>query len=290
MNKFVITTDYTADLTEQFYQESGIERVLLPFNIGNAEYDIKNSALSYTDFYNKMRSGAVVTTSQVSQYDATQIFSKHLEKGLDILHLCFSSGVSSSFDNFAQTVKDLKVKYPNNRVVVIDTLCGAGALGIMVDKAYKMQQGGKTLDEIATWIEKNKLRFQHFFVVDDLASLRRGGRLSGLEALVGTILGIKPVLALNHAGKILPIAKVRGQKKAYAEMERLTLDQINVEENEYIIVGHGDNLEYAKMVGEPIAKATGLPIVYNYINYLIGAHAGPNVVAVFFLGKTRKNG
>lgn len=287
MEKFIITTDYTADMPESFFIENKIDRVILPFTIDNKEYDGRDNTISYEEFYSKIRNGSIASTSQVSQYDAEMIFSKYLEQGYDILHLCFSSGVSSSFDNFAATVKELKVKYPERKVLVIDSLSGSGGLGIMVDKALKMQKSGKTLEEVADWIEKNKLRFNHFYVVDDLGNLKRGGRISKIEATLGMALNIKPVLSLDDRGKINAVAKLMGKKKALNSMVQRVIDGIIPEENDFIVITHGGNLSLAKELGSKIKEKLDIEIIYTDLDYLVGAHAGADVVAVFFIGKRR---
>lgn len=284
-NNFVITTDYTADLSEEFYAKSGIDRAILPFNIKGGDYDIKNNAISYHDFYQALRDGNFATTSQVSQYDAKEIFTKHLKEGKDVIHFCFSSGVSSSFYNFPPTIEELKEEFPDRKVVVIDTLAGAGALGIMVDHANKMRENGADFDAVVKHFEENKLKYYHYFIVSDLKFLKRSGRISGIEATLGVILGIKPVLSLDHAGKIKPVAKQKGMKKACQAMCTNLLDKLDRENSDYIIIGHGDNIEQAHKLGEMIKQELDIEIVYNNVSHLIGAHAGPDCLALFFLGK-----
>lgn len=289
MNNYVITTDYTSDQVDGFYERTGIERVILPVDMAGKTYDCRTSNITAKDFYQKMRDGATASTSQVSQFDAMEIFSKHLEKGEDILHFCFSSGCSSSFDNFTATVNELKEKFPDRRVEVIDTLAGSGALGIMVDIADKMKRDGKSLDDVKNWIEENKLKFNHYFIVDDLANLKRGGRLSRIEAALGTVLGIKPVLILDKDGKISAIAKVRGKKKAYQAMIDSVVENIDKDNNDYILMTHGDCPDVVEEIGNRIEELVGIDVKYTDLDYVIGAHAGPDVVAVFFIGKDKRN-
>lgn len=285
MNKYVILTDMTCDLNPEYFTKNNVERLTLPFEIDGVTYNKFETLMPYPEFYQTMRDGKMPKTSQVNQYDAAEIFTKYLEEGYDILHLCFSSGVSGSFDGFKPTLAELKEKYPDRKIIVIDSKAGSGALGIMLDKALKQKAAGKSMEEISKWIETNKLKFHHLFMVEDLQHLKRSGRLSKAEAALGQILGVKPILSLDAAGKIDPVAKVRGSKKAYAKMIELTVEEYDPANNDFIVVSHGDWLEKAKEIGDEISQKVGLPIVYCNVNYLIGSHVGPKAMAVFYYSK-----
>lgn len=289
MSKYAITTDYTADYSEEFYAETKIDRLILPFNLGKEEYDLRDKKIDFHTFYQSLRDGVGVVTSQVSQYDAKNVFSEYLKQGLDVIHFSFSSGCSSSYDSFNATVNELKEEYPNNRVYIVDSLAGAGALGIMVDKAYRLQQNGMAFDDLIAWAEDEKLRFRHYFIVDDLKFLKKSGRLSGIEATIGSILGIKPVLALDVNGKIKPVAKPRGSKKAYLAMRDYLAEEFDADNNDYVMVGHGDNIETAHKMASIIKESIpDVKIIYNNVSHLIGAHAGPDCLAIFFYAKTKR--
>lgn len=288
MNKFVITTDYTCDIDNQFFEDNNIVRVVMPVNIDGVEYDLESTKISPKELYDKMRAGSVCKTSQVNQFDAITKFNNILNEGNDILHLCFSSGVSSTFENFASTVNELKKKFPNNKVIVIDTLCGSGALGIMLYDCVKMQKEGKSIDEIAEYCENNKLCYSHYYVVQDLAHLKKGGRINAIEATIGTILGIKPVLSLDYSGKINVVSKVRGSKKAFKAMIDMVMKNIIIPNNDFLIMAHSDCLEDAIDIGKVLSERTGLEVKYCDLTCLIGAHVGPNTVAVFFKGHERQ--
>lgn len=288
MNNFIITTDYTCDLYDEFWQENDVPLLTMPISVNDKEYDLDKTYISKIDMYNQMREGAVVKTSQVNQFDALQKFDKILSEGKDILHICFSSGVSASFDNFAPTVNELKKRYPNRKIEVVDSLAGSCGLGLIVYDAIKMQKAGKTIDEIKNYIEKNKLKYSHFFVVQDLANLKRGGRISSIEATIGTILGIKPVLTLDTKGKIGVEEKVRGTKKAFKALVDATMKNIVIPENDFILMCHSDCLEDAKSIGVQLEEKTGLKIKYCDLTWLVGAHVGPNTIGVFCKGKERE--
>lgn len=288
MNKYVITTDYTCDIDNEFFIENNIIRVVMPVSIDGDEYDLENKKITPKELYDKMRNGSICKTSQANQFDAITKFNSILSEGNDILHLCFSSGVSSTFDNFTATVNELKKKYPDRKVIVVDTLCGSGALGIMLYDCIKMQNEGKTIEELQTYLEENKLRYLHYYVVQDLIHLRRSGRINSIEATIGSILGIKPVLSLDYAGKINVVNKVRGSKKAFKAMIDMVMKNIIIPDNDFIIMAHSDCINDAKEIGEVLHERTGLPIRYCDLTCIIGSHVGPNTVAVFIKGHERQ--
>lgn len=288
MNKFVITTDYTCDINEDFIKENNIVRVVMPITIDGEEYDLENKIITSKELYDKMRNGASCKTSQANQFDALTKFNEILSNGNDVLHLCFSSGVSSTFENFTPTVNELKKKYPNNKIIVVDTLCGAGALGLMLYDCVKMQKEGKSIEQVSDYVEENKLRYSHYYVVQDLAYLKKGGRINAIEATIGTILGIKPVLSLDSDGKINVVCKVRGAKKAFKAMIDMVMKNIIIPENDFIIMAHSDCIDDAKEIGEVLAERTGLEVKYCDLTCIIGSHVGPNTVSVFFKGNVRQ--
>lgn len=288
MNNFIITTDYTCDINEEFFAENNVMRLIMPITIDEEEYDLESKKITAKELYDKMRNGASCKTSQINQFDAITKFNEILSSGNDVLHLCFSSGVSSSFANFTPTVNELKKKYPNNKIIVVDTKCGSGALGLMLYDCIKMQKEGKSIEEISQYCEENKMRYSHYYVVQDLAYLKKGGRINAIEATIGTILGIKPVLSLDYEGKINVVSKVRGAKKAFKSMIDMVMKNIIIPENDFLIVTHSDCLEDAKEFGSILQERTGLKIVYCDLTCIIGSHVGPNTVAVFFKGHERQ--
>ena len=260
----------------------------MPITIDGEEYDLENKKISSKDLYDKMRAGAACKTSQANQFDAITKFNDLLNKGYDILHLCFSSGVSSTFENFTPTVNELSKKFPDNKVIVVDTLCGSGALGLLLNDCLKLQKQGKSIEEVAQYCEENKLCYLHYYIVQDLVHLKKGGRINAIEATIGTILGIKPVLSLDYVGKINVVGKVRGQKKAFKTMVDMVMKNIIIPENDFLIMAHSDCLEDAKEIGEVLTERTGLEVKYCDLTCIIGSHVGPNTVAVFFKGHERQ--
>lgn len=287
MKKLVITTDMAADMPQGFFAEHGVEVLPMPFTLDGKDY-FDEALPSYPEFYNKLRQGADVHTSQTSAYAAIRVFEKYLEEGADILHFSFSSGMSGSFENVSNAAKELLLKYRDGRIRVVDSLSGCGGQGLMVYYALKMRDEGKSVDEIADKLEAARMNFHHFFIVEDLNTLYRGGRLSKLEAAVGTVLGIKPLLELNHYGKIMPLLKVMGKKKALTAITDQVVRLYKPEYNDFILVEHGDDLINAEVLADKIKSAIpGAQIKFCNVNYLVGAHAGPGALAVFFVGSER---
>ena len=287
MRKIAVTTDMAADMPEGFFAANGVTVLPMPFTLGGHDY-FDGPLPSPAEFYGALRAGAIASTSQTSAYAAIHAFEGLLKEGFDILHISFSSGMSGSAANISAAAKELLVKYRDASIRVVDSLSGCGGQGLMVKAALQMRDEGMKLDEIADKLEADRMNYHHFVIVEDLNSLYRGGRLSRLEAAVGTVLGIKPLLELNHYGKIMPLLKVMGKKKALAAITEQVVKFYRPEKDGFILVEHGDDLAGAEALAARIKAA--LPdadIRYATVNYLVGAHAGPGALAVFFHGAER---
>lgn len=284
---FEILTDNTADLFEGYYDENPTKRLPLSFILEDRFYE-RDDEYPLELFYEKLKEGKLVKTSQVNPHDAEIAFEEVLFEGKDLLYISFSSGMSGSFSNISYIAKGLKIKYPQRKIYVIDSLSGAGGEGLLVYHAKKMQKEGKSIDEIAQWIEKNKLNVHNLFIVNDLANLRNSGRISTLAALFGMIVNIKPVLELNQQGKVGVVAKALGRKKAIAEMAKNFSKKFKAECNDFILIGHTNCLEEAQNFGRELSQlAPDTPIKYGNINRLVAGNAGYNSLAVFFMGEPR---
>ena len=286
MSKYKITTDYTCDLSEDFWRENPTERVIMPYSICGKEY-YTDEDMDYKMYYKLLKEGNMATTSQVVQYDAEERFSKIMEKGYDIIHLGLSGGVSSSHENFTPTVNSLKEKFPDRKITIVNTLNGSGGLGIMVYEANKNMKNGMSYDDNVKYLESIVPNVYPLFVVDDLIHLKRGGRLSLVEATLGTLLGIKPLLALDKNGKICVEAKARGTKKAHIAMVEKTLETIIPEDNDFIIITHADNIEGAEKLGNLIKEKINVDIMYAPLTKVVGSHVGKDTLAIFYKGKAR---
>ena len=291
MRDFVIITETTADLPASYIEENGLVIVPLYYQIDETVYG-EEKHLESKDFFDAMRNGATPTTSASNPDTLRKKYIELIESGKDILHLAFSSGLSCSYNNASFVAEDLKEEYPDAKITVIDTLCASLGQGLIVNSAVQLKQQGKSIEEIAEWIEAKKLNLCHQFTVDELIYLYRGGRLKKSSAILGTIINIKPVLHVDNEGHLVPLAKVRGRKKslnALVDNMIAALDGYDFDiENEWVYISHGDCQEDAEYVKKQIEERIGAKnFLINYLSPTIGSHAGPGTVALFHYGKTR---
>ena len=289
MNKFVITTDIACDLPDDYIKQHDIRLLPLYYTFGEEVYGDKN-VMEPKDFYNKMRNGSTPTTMAVNTDAATTLFSSLLNEGYDILHIAFSSGLSSSCSATVTAARDICENMPHAKIIVIDSLSASLGQGLLVHKAIQMKESGKTIDEIAKWLEENKLNLCHIFTVDDLHHLHRGGRVSKATAIIGTLINVKPVLHVDNTGHLISLNNVRGRKKALVSLVNQMEKRIVGFEgkNDTVFISHGDSLEDANYVASLIKERFGIDdILINYVSPTIGAHSGPGTIALFFLGNPR---
>lgn len=289
MRDFILSTDTTCDLPAEFIREHHLDIHILYYAFGDEVYgDEKN--LSEKDFYQKMRDGAMPTTMACNPAKVQELFEKRLKEGVDILHLSFSSALSSSHGTTCMIANELMEEYPESNILVIDTLAASMGEGLMVYKAVQLKKQGKSMEEIAAYITEHRQNFCHLFTVDDLHHLYRGGRVSKASAVIGTIAGIKPLLHVDEEGKLIPIAKIRTRKKSLiALVDKMGELMGELEkENDIVFISHSDCEEDARLVAGMIEERFHIPALVNYICPTIGAHTGPGTVALFFMGTARK--
>lgn len=289
MREYVITTDSTVDLPKEYLREYQVQAVSLSYEIEGETYEDLNG-LEPAVFYEKMRNGAMPTTSQANPEQVRELFEGILKEGKDILHIAFSSGLSGSYNSARIAAEELKEMYEGAEICVIDSLCASVGEGLLYHKARCMKEKGKTLQEVAAWVEKNKLHICHNVAVDDLNHLYRGGRLSRTSAVVGSMINIKPFIHMDENGKLVPIGKVRGRKKSLNILVDAMTEQIRgyEEENDVIMISHGDCIEDARYVGKLVEERFGIHnILINYVGTVIGSHTGTGVVALCFMGNKR---
>lgn len=288
MSKFVLSTDNTCDLPKDFIKENDIDIHYLYYAFGDDVYgDEKN--MTEEEFYKKMREGSMPTTMAINQVRCREIFEARLKEGYDILHLAFSSALSSSFSTAYMVANELMEEYPDRKIIVIDTLAASLGEGYIVYKAAQLKREGKNMDEIARYVTSHLQNFCHFFTVDDLNDLWRGGRVSKATAILGTLINIKPVLHVNDQGQLIPFAKIRTRKKSLIALVDNMGEYMGSykDENKVCFIGHGDCIEDAQFVADLIKERYGIPAVLNYICPTIGAHTGPSILALFFMGDSR---
>ena len=290
MGTYQIITDSTADLTPELIEELDIQVIPLCYIIdGKTYHNIPGGGeMSEPEFYAKLRAGGTSTTTQVNSEEFLQVFTPLLESGKDVLYIAFSSGLSGTCQSALLARNELKERFPERKLEVVDSLCASMGEGLLVYHAATLRQEGKSLEEVAAWLKANTLRLCHWFTVDDLNHLKRGGRVSTAAALVGTVLGIKPVLHVDDEGHLIPVTKVRGRKQSLDALVKRMEETVENPEEQTVFISHGDCLEDARYVEEQIREKLGVKDVkVGYIGPVIGAHSGPGTVALFFLGKQR---
>lgn len=285
--KYIISTDSTADLPESYIKEHGIAVQFLSYAFGDTVYGLNNQLDPHV-FYERMRSGEMPTTNACIPDEVQQSFEAYLKEGYDILHISFSSGLSASHNNARIAANELAEQYPDRKIVLVDSLCASLGQGLFVHYAVTMKEQGKSLDEVAAWLEENKLHLCHQFTVDDLFHLHRGGRVSKATAIIGTLINVKPVLHVDDEGHLTSVCNVRGRKKALLKLVDLMGEQIEGYKNDIVFISHGDCLEDAEFVAAQVKERFGIQnFLIDYVSPTIGAHSGPGTVALFYLGKNR---
>ena len=287
---YAIVVDSTTDLPPNLAEELGLVVIPYIFTIDNKDYFnyLDYRELSVKDFYSLLRSGKMATTTQVTPHRYMEAWEPLLKEGKDILYMCLSSSLSKSYDQSLMAVNEAKEAYPDRKVISIDSKAASLGQGILAYYASKARDEGKTLEENAAYINELVKQVNHFVVPDDLHHLRRGGRVSGASAFVGTMLSVKPVLTILDDGKLIPISKVRGWSKALEFMKASIEKQQLVPQNQTIFIAHSDCEEKANQLKEEISAKFGTKeFIINDIGPVIGAHTGPGTVAVMFLGSGR---
>lgn len=290
MKEFVIVTDTTTDLPRDYVEKHHLYMMSLPYTLEGTSYTWEKP-MPVKDFYDKMRAGSLPTTSQANPEEAALLYESILkDNDVDILHIAFSSSLSGSFNSCRIASADVCEKYPDHRIVVVDSLAATLGQGLLVYKAVQLKEAGKSLDEVAAWVEENKYHLVHNFTVDDLFHLHRGGRLSKTAAIVGTMINLKPVLHVDDEGHLVMLSKVRGRKKSLIGLVDCMEKQLGdwKDKNDIIFISHGDCPEDAQFVADLIKERFGYEnFMIDYIGATIGAHSGPGTVALFYLGDHR---
>lgn len=289
---FEIVTDSSCNLTEEMIDELGIHVLPLTFMAEGKQYQsyLKGATTDLKQFYDMMREGTRFTTSLPSMSDSEALLAGLLESGRDVLYIGFSSGLSGTFEAVDLLLRDLGDRYPDRTVMAVDTLAASGGQGLLVWHAAKMARGGASIAEVRAWVEGSRLKLAHWFTVDDLMHLMRGGRVGAASAYAGTVLSIKPVMHVDDEGKLVPVEKVRGRKRSLrALVDHMEKTAVRPVSEQLVLITHGDCLEDAESVAADIRERFGdeVEIAINYVDPVIGAHTGPGVVALFFLASGR---
>lgn len=286
---YIILVDANCDLPKEYLANHKIPVMPMGYSVNGVDYPgFPPSEQEAKDFYNELRQGADTKTVALAPDTVKTVFEEYLKQDLDVLYLAFSSGLSSTYNNARIAREELIESYPDKEIFVVDTLAASLGEGLIIHYAVEMKKQGKTISEVARFVEENRQKFCHYFTVDDLHFLHRGGRVSKATAIVGSVLGIKPVLHVNEEGKLIAIGKVRGRKQSLEALVNKMESKIGENKNDIVFISHGDCKEDADYVAELIKKKFGIKsFLINYIGTSIGSHSGPGTVALFFVGDNR---
>ena len=284
---YQIITDTCCDFPSEMYERLGVKVVPLSVLYKGVNYDQYTEAW-LRELYDGLRNGEVASTAAINPDQWASYMEPALEKGEDVLVLSFSSGLSTTYQSAMIAADDLREKYPNRQIRVVDTLCASLGQGLLVHYACQKRDEGLSLDELTAWCEETKKHLCHWVIADDLMYLKRGGRVSAASAVAGTLLQIKPLIHMDDAGKLIPVGKLRGRKAAIKAL----CDKVGQTgipgANDTIFICHGDCEEDAKALEAMLKEQYGTKhVFYYYIGAVIGSHAGPGTMAIFYLGTER---
>lgn len=287
MSEYLITTDACADLPKEYILENNIKVMPLYYCLDDVIYGEEEEMEPHA-FYEKMKGGSMPTTMACNPEYVEMAFRDILEKGFDILHIAFSSALSSSFNSAVIAANDLREEYPQRRIEVIDSKCASMGQGLLVYKLVQMKEKGESLDRALSWVDENLLHVCHNFTVNDLYHLHRGGRVSKATAVVGTLINVKPVLHVDDEGKLMSLQNVRGRKKSIQALVDIMKKESEGYDNDIVFISHGDCLEDAEKLANIIKEQLGIEkFMIHYVGPTIGTHSGPGTLALFYMGKKR---
>ncbi len=288
MDDYIIVSDATLDLPQNMIEECAIKVIPMGVEIDNVAYFHypDEREISIEEFYQKLKNGSISHTTQITPSVFLEFFEEYLKKGLDILYIGFSSGLSGTYNAARLVLKDLREEYPDRKIYCVDSLCASVGEGLLVYQAAMQKSKGRSIEELKEWTEQNKKAAKHWFTVKDLFFLKRGGRISSIEAVVGTALKIRPVLSTDDHGKLTVVSKIRGAK---AELDFLVSKMVTEGADlseQTVIIGHGDDLAQAKELEKLIRSNTPVKnIIISKIGPVIGTHTGPGMLALVYMGK-----
>ena len=283
-------SDVTADVSEELMAGMPpVELVPMQVELGGENYTYgPDGNLTVAHFYAEQRAGKFASTSQINPMVYRECFEKVLKEGEDILYLCFSSGLSSTLQSANLCAQELREEYPERRLIVVDTLCAAVGEAMLVREAARKQQEGLSIEELAAWVEENRLKICHWFTVDSFDHLKHGGRVSAAAAVVGTMLQIKPLLHVDEEGKLRVAEKPRGRKQAIRTQVAHMKEGWMPEMGKLVVIGHGDCPEDCEQLKQAVLKEfPDADIRVADIGPVIGAHTGPGMLALIYWGTNR---
>ena len=290
MSDFVIVTDSSCDLPASLADKMELSVLPLTVYVEGRQYInyLDEREISFADFYKKLRTKCPTKTSAVNMNDFLAPMEEIVKSGKDLLYIGFSSGLSGTYNAGAAAAQEIAEKYPERKLMAVDSLCASLGQGLLVYHAWQQKQAGKSIEEVCKWVEDNRLKLCHWFTIDDLMFLKRGGRVSGATAVVGSMLSIKPVMHVDNEGHVIKVGTARGRKasiKALAdEAGKRGIDL----QDQIIFISHGDCEDEANYLGDIMRTRFNVKdVLVNYVGPVIGSHSGPGTIALFFLGSER---
>lgn len=288
MNNYVIYTDSSCDLSPEMLDARDVYYSSLTFRFDDGDNEYANNEMPISEFYQRMREGGVAKTSAVNSESFAMEFKKLLDKGLDVLYIGFSSGLSTTYNSARLAAEQIRSEYPDRKIITVDTLAASAGIALLIDMVIAKKNSGATIEEAAKYAEDMKLKICHWFTVDDLVYLKRGGRVSPTAAFFGNMLGIKPVLHVDNDGHLINVLKVRGRKTSVMTLADKYGELCDDDGNKIVYISHADCLAEAEELGRIINQkyAAETKLITN-VGTVIGAHSGPGTIALFFVGKER---
>ncbi len=290
MKNYVIISESTADISQNMVDELGIKVMPMAFELSGKSYlhypDAREMGIH--EFYQHLRKGEKSVTSLINTETFLDFFEPILKEGNDILYIAFSSGLSGTYNSSLLAREELLERYKDSKIICIDSKAASAGEGLLVYSAAKKKEEGLTIEELGNWLEQNIHKLCHWFTVDDLNHLKRGGRVSAFSAGIGTALNVKPILHVDDEGHLIPMEKVRGRKKSIYALLNHMIGTFTPSDEQMVFIGHGDSLEDAELLARLIReKFTVKDVIINPIGPVIGSHSGPGTIALFFFGTGR---
>ena len=287
MNDFILYTDSACDLPEDMLKNLGIHYRSLTFAF-EGEREHGDREVPAKEFYAKMRAGGVAKTAAINTECFREAFEEEIAAGHDILYIAFSSGLSTTYNSGRFALADLKDKYPDRKLIAVDSLCASAGFGLMVYLAAKKKAEGATIEEVEKFVLDTRLHICHWFTVDDLVYLKRGGRISPAATLIGTMLGIKPVLHVDNEGHLVNVSKARGRQASIRVLADHYGETALDKTGGTVFISNGDCVEDAETLRDILAEEYGAKVeLITDVGPVIGAHSGPGTLALFFVGSAR---
>ena len=290
MRDYIIVTDATSDIPNEMANELNVKVVPMSFSLGEKNYNHYPDyrELDIKTFYDKQRAGQTSLTTQINVAVYLDFFEEIIKSDKDVLYISFSSALSSTYQSSVLAAKELNEKYPDFKIITIDSKAATLGETLLVKLAAQKKSEGMNIEDLSKWVDDNHLKVCHYFTVDDLNHLKRGGRMTAMTAFIGTALDIKPILHVNDEGKLIPLDKVRGRKKALKVLFNYLAELSENLEEQTVFIGHGDCIEDARNLESLIKEAYKVKeVIIHPIGPIIGSHTGPGAITLFFLGKHR---